>query len=347
MKSYFFQIAVKNLEQNLDNNSVVIDGYASTSDIDRYRDIVEPTAFKDALEMYMQNPVMLRSHDPDRPIGNVLSATVTDKGLKIRAEIQDEQTKAEILDGRMRAMSIGYIPLESTLQHEDGTPFNAEKDSVWDPELIRVIKKLDLVEISIVSTPANGNALFTLAKSVKSYFNEVVTKSFMNKKDVQVNEVPAEEPQVPETVEPTAEKPVEPEQPQPTKPQNEDENVDESSTPETTEGETPEAVDTESKSEEEGEELPVSPDEAKSLTILGKLGLVREVKEAKTLDPKVIAVLAKMGDMLTVAAEEIKRLETQLEDTPAKKALVYKDEEEKVEKQTEPSPWFKSLFNLK
>ena len=48
---------VKQVEDK--DGSVVIEGYASTPDIDRYQDIVEPTAFSKAIEMYMKNPVLL------------------------------------------------------------------------------------------------------------------------------------------------------------------------------------------------------------------------------------------------------------------------------------------------
>ena len=180
-KKFFFQMEVKDASQstNSDGKKVVtIEGFASTPDVDRYKDIVEPSAFKGALEMYMKNPVVLRSHNPDQPIGMVTSAVITEKGLKIKADIMDESTQEEIMDGRMRALSIGYIPLATELQHEDGTPFNFETDSIWDSSLIRVVKSLDLVEISVVSTPANGNALFTVAKSLKSYFSTVAAKAF-------------------------------------------------------------------------------------------------------------------------------------------------------------------------
>lgn len=181
-KSFFFQLSFKAVGNEGDNGNVVIEGFASTPDIDRYNDIVEPTAFTAALELYQKNPVVLRSHDMDKPIGRVTSATITDKGLFVRAEIMDEQTKTEIKDGRMNAMSIGYCPLETVFQHKDGKPFDPLKDSLWDEDIVRVIKKLDLVEISIVSTPANGYALFSVAKSVKNFFRELATKSLVLKK---------------------------------------------------------------------------------------------------------------------------------------------------------------------
>lgn len=192
---YFFQMEVKEVKAEDNGGDVIIEGFASTPDLDRYRDIVEPKAFQDALELYMKNPVILYQHNADRPVGLATATKISGKGFWIRASIKEADTKEKVLNGLMRAFSIGYIPLESALEHEDGTAFNAEKDSYWDATLVRVIKKLDLVEISIVSTPANGNALFSVAKSVKRVFADLATKAFSMKtksNDQDMNEVDAD-----------------------------------------------------------------------------------------------------------------------------------------------------------
>lgn len=266
-KPYHFQMAVKAVKES--DGGVVIEGFASTPDIDRYRDIVQPDAFKGALEMYMKNPVLLRSHDADRPVGRTLSATVTDKGLRIRGEVMDEKTQSEVLDGRMSTLSIGYIPQQTTLmiEQDDGSlrEFNFEEDSIFDPKAVRVIEKLDLVEISIVSTPANGNALFTVAKSVKRALNEIVMKSFnltpagddeedlnkpndksMDIKKKSEGEVPADEEKKDESVEETTEEAVEDEE-------KEEETTEETTTDEVEE-EAAEGTDEESKDATESTE---------------------------------------------------------------------------------------------
>ena len=259
-------MAVKSVEDG-EKGGVIIEGLASTPDIDRYRDIVEPTAFKNALEMYMKNPTVLRSHDSDRPIGTVTSATVTSKGLKIKALINDEQTSVEIKDGRMRTMSIGYIPLFTILQHEDGSEFNAEKDSPWDADMVRVIKELDLVEISVVSTPANGNALFTIGKSIKAAMNDMVCASFnINSKDMKLDkkdqettleDEKVEDQKVEDATEATEEKPAEGDD-------EKSKDADEVTTPEAEKaenaGETPAADDAEG--EEKAEDAKADTEEA-------------------------------------------------------------------------------------
>lgn len=227
-KSHYFQMAVKQVEDASAKGVVVIEGFASTPDLDRYRDIVEPKAFDNALAMFMKNPVMLYQHDPNRPVGTFTSVTVTDKGLKVRAEINDLDTQEKVKDGRLRALSIGYIPLSTELQHEDGTPFNFEEDSIWDSSLIRVIKALDLVEISIVSTPANGNALFTMAKSLEAFTKKLALKSFIDGKvsskevdgDAPENEVDSDAPEAVPTADevPAEEAPTEAKETEPVAP---------------------------------------------------------------------------------------------------------------------------------
>lgn len=204
MTPYFFQMQVKQVEVGEDAKSVIIEGYASTPDLDRHGDIVEPAAFGKALELFMKNPVLLRSHNHDVPAGTVLSAVQTSKGLKIKAEVTEERTANDVKAGRMRAFSIGYMPKDWVVQHEDGTPFNPDTDSIWDDDLVRVLKELELVEISIVSVPANGQALFTVAKSLREASRDqelLIVKSMKTKK----KNLPENEQEVVDTDAPSAE----------------------------------------------------------------------------------------------------------------------------------------------
>lgn len=191
---FFFQMAVKEVT-TADNGAVRVRGYASTPNLDRYRDIVEPSAFEGALKTYMTNPVVLRSHDADRPVGLVESAKVTDKGLWVEAVIKEEKTAKEVNDGLFRTFSIGYIPLTTELRNKDNKPFDPMKDDPWDRMNIRVIKELDLVEISVVSTPANAGALFTLGKSFEAFGKALAFKAFnvSLKENIPANEVEPED----------------------------------------------------------------------------------------------------------------------------------------------------------
>ena len=306
MKPYFFQIEAKTIESQ-ENGSVIIEGMASTVDKDRYNDIVEPQAFSGALELYMKNPQLLRSHNHDNPVGRVISAKVTSKGLFIRAEITEERTAADVRENRMRAFSIGYIPKEWEVLNEDGEPFNPDKDNPWSPDNIRVIKELDLVEISIVTVPANGYALFNLSKSVAQASQEnslIIMKSMgmkVDNKNIPANELEdekksqevkeaaeqeaaeAKSEEAEEATEETTEEGAEEEKAaegieeksedgESTESPEESENAEEDAAAESTEGEEAEEVSADDEPVEEGDEE--SSDEEKALLVV----------DAKTLD---------------------------------------------------------------
>lgn len=158
-KTQFFQFEFKQVEN--DNWKIKIRGYASTPDIDRYNDIVDPKAFENAMKGYMKNPIILLQHNSDKPLWVVINYTLTLKWLEVEVELSNdiENTFNLINNKILKWFSIWYIPKKW------------EYVIKWDTE-IRKISDLDLIEISVVSTPANPNSLFTLAKSIKSFFDE-------------------------------------------------------------------------------------------------------------------------------------------------------------------------------
>lgn len=72
-----FQMLFKEVKQ--EDGKVKIKGFASTPDLDRYDDIVQPTAFAEAMKTYMQNPVVLLGHDNEKPIGTVTEYDLSSK----------------------------------------------------------------------------------------------------------------------------------------------------------------------------------------------------------------------------------------------------------------------------
>lgn len=128
-------------------DEVVIEGYANTKSKDRVGDVVIPSAFADSLPTYMTNPVLLSNHDWNEVCGVVLSANITDDGLFIRARISDTRPdiKTLVKEGCLRTFSIGYNELDADFDEGTQTKF---------------VKKIELLEISVVSVPANTEALF-------------------------------------------------------------------------------------------------------------------------------------------------------------------------------------------
>lgn len=146
-----------------DGTTVRIDGFASTPDPDRGQDIVLPEAFADTLKEYMANPVLLWDHGMDEnygymPIGQVTSATVETGGLHITAEITDPVIAQKVSRGELRTLSFGYEIPEGEVDWTES-----------DGKYLRIIKKVTLYEISVVAIPMNPSAMFSMAKSFKSY----------------------------------------------------------------------------------------------------------------------------------------------------------------------------------
>lgn len=147
-KHLSFQFKMISLQTKDATEDCIIEGFANTSDKDRVGDVVLPSAFTNSMKTYMSNPVLLANHDWNDPCGVVTSAEIQDKGLFIQAKISATRPdiKTLIREGVLRTFSIGYNELDADIDEATQTKF---------------IKALELLEISIVTVPANAMALFT------------------------------------------------------------------------------------------------------------------------------------------------------------------------------------------
>lgn len=133
-------------------DSVTIEGYASTNDVDRHGDIVPASVWQKGIENYLKNPVILAYHDHSEPVGRMTDHRVDEKGLFVKARISAaaEDVFNLVKDGVLTAFSIGFRIVD------------AEYNSALE---LFVVKELELHEISVVSVPANQNTLFSLSKA--------------------------------------------------------------------------------------------------------------------------------------------------------------------------------------
>ena len=138
-------------------NGLFIEGWASTKDLDRQEEVVEPSAFAAGIDGFLKNPILLYMHNWERAIGKVVEAKIDPiEGFWIKAliskaeDVKDIATK--ILEGILRAFSIG---------------FRVPKEGVDIIDGVAHIKLLELYEISIVTIPANREALFSVAKAMQ------------------------------------------------------------------------------------------------------------------------------------------------------------------------------------
>lgn len=137
---------------DINTESIFIEGYASTIDIDRSGDVVPKSVWEKGIQNYLKNPIILAQHDYDDPIGRMTDYKVDDKGLWVKARISSaaEEVYGLIKDKILTAFSIGFRIID------------AEYNSAAE---VFVIKELELVEISVVSVPCNQNTLFDLSKA--------------------------------------------------------------------------------------------------------------------------------------------------------------------------------------
>ncbi len=144
-------LTIKDQPSADDTESIYIEGYASTNDIDRAGDVVSSLVWEQGMKNYLANPIILAQHDHSDPIGRMEDHKIDGKGLWIRARISAAAECYKLIkDGVLTAFSIGFRILD------------AEYNSIAE---VFLIKEVELMEISVVSVPCNQNTLFSLAKA--------------------------------------------------------------------------------------------------------------------------------------------------------------------------------------
>jgi uncharacterized protein len=163
----------------------IITGYGSVfGNVDSYGDTVAPGAFRktilDAKTGVSQWPAMLLQHGDDTvdgrmPVGIWLEMTEDSKGLRLKGKMADTKRGRETLAllkmtprAALNGLSIGYRAKDFEL-HGKGSPAR------------RTLKAVDLVEVSLVTFPADR---FARVGSVKSWFDDEPEAEAMTMKDV-------------------------------------------------------------------------------------------------------------------------------------------------------------------
>jgi HK97 family phage prohead protease len=123
---------------------------ASTSDVDRDGDRILPDGID--LTNYVKNSVLLRDHDPTRPVARASGLRVIGKALQGYGNFPPEgasacadETYNLIIAGVLSGVSIGFMPIESEPLTGGGRLYTA----------------IELLECSFVAIPSNSLALIT------------------------------------------------------------------------------------------------------------------------------------------------------------------------------------------
>lgn len=146
---YKHSFEIKNID-----DSGVIEGYGAVfGNVDDGGDIIEKGAFSGSLEKKSRTVKMFLNHDSNRLVGRWTDMFEDDYGLYVRGQINLETVagresyslaKQKALDG----LSIGYRVIEQAKQGVN-----------------RLLKELDLFEVSLTPIPMNALATITAVKN--------------------------------------------------------------------------------------------------------------------------------------------------------------------------------------
>ena len=149
-----------------DDEFFYFEGLASTfGNVDLVSDVMEPGSFRESLTV--KTPIVLWQHMSSEPIGMPEEIREVPEGLFIKAKLPKSDSLVngrvipQIKVGSVRKMSIGFRTI------------SAEPD-MEDPR-VRRIKKVDLVEVSLVTFPANPEASVTGFKNLEGEEQDPLT----------------------------------------------------------------------------------------------------------------------------------------------------------------------------
>jgi HK97 family phage prohead protease len=145
----------------------MIEGYASVFNvIDAEGDIIAPGAFRRTIRSWQaknRNVPVLWQHDSAMPIGVTKSMVEDENGLRVQAQLVMPVQKAQEAYALAKAGALGGMSIGFTVPRmaEDG-----QAAAMYDEEKgARVFREVRLWEYSMVTFPANEEAVITAVKS--------------------------------------------------------------------------------------------------------------------------------------------------------------------------------------
>ena len=153
---------------NIDADTGVFEGIGNKTDFKDFADdIIEKGAFQKSISKRM--PKLLWQHKTDEPIGIFTEAFEDAEGLKVKGQllIKDVQRASEahalLKAGAIDGLSIGFsIPAGGAEMKSDGT---------------RIIKEVNLHEVSLVTFPCNAKSTVSSVKSIDDMTEREFEKS--------------------------------------------------------------------------------------------------------------------------------------------------------------------------
>lgn len=156
----------------------IIEGFAATTDVDLQDEQIEQSAVEGAAKDLLKNSTVLFNHDEERPIAKVIAAEPQDRSASVPASGLEQGSPA----GIFVRMKLSKTEPEIWQKVQEGIINKLSirgrvLDAVkrWSEALkkyVKVIKKMTLVEVSLVSVPANPEAKtlrWYVAKSLNDF----------------------------------------------------------------------------------------------------------------------------------------------------------------------------------
>lgn len=158
----FKKLDLQKLDLKFVGEGMTFSGYASVfGGVDSYGDTIDPKAYEKTLTDRTR-PIRMRWNHYGPVIGKWLRMTTDSVGLFVEGELTPGHstaidTYASLKHGAIDGLSIGYIA-KSAIENPDGT---------------RLLKEIELIEISIVEEPADINATVSNIKSAIEKANSI------------------------------------------------------------------------------------------------------------------------------------------------------------------------------
>ena len=159
---------------------------ASTANPDRYGDVVDQKGWD--LRAYNRNPVVLFNHNPAQmPIGKG-KAYVENEQLMLEVEFDQKDDMAKTIeqkvrDGFINAVSVGFQPSKTIARSSlpADHPYHGKSGSYFQAS--------ELLEVSIVTIPANNEATLSKQFSREIGLADVARSLIINKHIISVQEL--------------------------------------------------------------------------------------------------------------------------------------------------------------
>ena len=173
-----------------EDGRLFFEGMANTVNPDRVNEVVNPKAFEKSARLFMKyNPQMFYNHDWSLSVGSFTDYKVTEDGLWVRGYVQpatdDEgepltgefgdfirMVRGQVKRGQIRTLSIGFRLLDSKdMKFTDPMTGKESKG--------REVTNLELLEVSLVTVPANRESAIEVRNIMQAMYGEDVAKSLV------------------------------------------------------------------------------------------------------------------------------------------------------------------------